>query len=219
MMRKSIVSLLEGQEYVQSDDKIAQRSSADLATLVLQVTAQTTPAPAPHERVVMFIVLVWTIIISVVALGQNLPSRTKELIVGVCANINLFFFYGAPLSVIFKVLKERNSASIHLWTMTTNTANGAFWTAYGIAINDVFLYVPNGIGALLGVGQIILVVLFPRKDATSLEECESTDREEQPKEEIIEEVAASNKHGNGAYGSFSQNASEMEGLPPVEDQV
>lgn len=30
------------------------------------------------------------------------------------------------------------------------------------AINDYFIYVPNGIGAFLGVVQAVLIFLFPR---------------------------------------------------------
>mmetsp|Transcript_20332 Transcript_20332/g.33659 ORF Transcript_20332/g.33659 Transcript_20332/m.33659 type:complete len:333 (+) Transcript_20332:25-1023(+) len=138
------------------------QTATDLGSLVLQVTTQQTPAPAPHEKVVLGMIFIWTVILCLIALA-DFESRTRELIIGICVNINLFFFYGAPLSTIFTVLKERNSASIHIWTMATNTANGSFWTAYGIAVLDPFIYIPNGLGAMLGVVQIILSVLFPRK--------------------------------------------------------
>lgn len=112
---------------------------------------------------VIGIVTIWTVLLSIIAL-VDFDARTRELIVGITVNINLFFFYGAPLSTIATVVKERNSASIHLWTMTTNTMNDAFWTANGIAVLYAFIYVPNGIGTLLlGVVQIVLIVLFPRK--------------------------------------------------------
>jgi solute carrier family 50 protein (sugar transporter) len=150
----------EGEE----DTTKAWQAATDLGGLVLQVTTQQTPAPAHHEKVVIVIIFIWTVILTLIAL-VNFDARTRELIVGISVNINLLFFYGAPLSTIVTVLKERNSASIHLWTMTTNTMNGAFWTAYGIAVPDAFIYVPNGIGALLGAAQIVLIVLFPRKQA------------------------------------------------------
>jgi solute carrier family 50 protein (sugar transporter) len=152
-------------EVDEENDTKPWQLATDLGGLVLQVTTQQTPAPAPHEKVVIGIIIIWTVIVSMIAL-VDFDARTRELIVGIAVNINLFFFYGAPLSTIVTVLKERNSASIHLWTMTTNTMNGAFWTAYGIAVLDAFIYVPNGIGALLGVVQIVLIVLFPRKHHT-----------------------------------------------------
>ena len=144
------------------------QTAADLGKLVLNVTAQTTAAPAPHEKMVMGAVIIWTVIISIIAL-VNMTQLARELIVGVCVNVNLLFFYGAPLFSIAKVLKERNSASIYIWTMVTNTANGCFWTAYGFAVQDPFIYVPNGLGALLGFAQVILVVLFPRNTQDEIE--------------------------------------------------
>jgi solute carrier family 50 protein (sugar transporter) len=60
--------------------------------------------------------------------------------------------------------------------MITNTLNGIFWTAYGLAILDPFIYVPNGLGAVLGAVQILLCVIFPRrKKPTSKEEEDDVD--------------------------------------------
>lgn len=140
-----------------------QEKVVDVGKVVWQVTSQRTPAPAPHEKVVVFIVLVWVAIISIISFGVNRWSHsTRETIVGVCVNINLLFFYGAPLSTIWTVLKTQNSATIHIWTMATNTANGSFWTAFGIATSNPFIYVPNGIGAGLGLVQLVLILVFPR---------------------------------------------------------
>ena len=87
--------------------------------------------------------------------------------IGILVNLNLVFFYGAPLSTISTVIKTRSSASIHIWTMITNTANGLFWGAYGLAVLDPFIFVPNGVGAGLGVIQIFLCVTFPRTSSVS----------------------------------------------------
>ena len=50
--------------------------------------------------------------------------------------------------------------------MMMNTANGTFWAAYGIAIGDFFIIIPNSIGAMLGCVQIVLYILFPRTPVT-----------------------------------------------------
>ena len=144
------------------------QTAADLGKLVLNVTAQTTAAPAPHEQMVMGAVIIWTVIISIISL-VDMTQLARELIVGVCVNVNLLFFYGAPLSSIAQVLKERNSASIHIWTMVTNTANCCFWSAYGVALLDPIIYVPNGLGASLGFAQVVLVMLFPRNTQDEIE--------------------------------------------------
>jgi len=104
----------------------------------------------------------WLVIISTIGFGQNLSHDTKQMIVGIFVNLNLVFFYGAPLSTIYTVMTARNAASIHIPTMMTNTANGVFWTAYGLAVMDGFVFVPNGLGAILGFIQMTLCCIFPR---------------------------------------------------------
>jgi len=117
-----------------SAEKEGRGGFVDYAKLVWDVTAQNTKAPVAHERIVLFMVLLWSTIISIVALGGQYSSisiRASELIVGITVNANLVFFYGAPLSTIFAVLKTRSSSSIHIPTMIWNTANGVFWAAFG----------------------------------------------------------------------------------------
>ncbi len=148
------------------------RSHAELVKLVLDVTTQQTPAPAPHEKIVLSIVSVWLAVFCFVAFANDtvVSQSTKELVVGVIVNINLLFFYGAPLSTIYTVLQTRSTASIHFWTMATNTANGAFWTAYGLALLDPIILVPNGIGVVLGLIQVVLYVVFPNKKQSDNDE-------------------------------------------------
>eukprot|EP00550_Attheya_septentrionalis_P000886 CAMPEP_0198291888 /NCGR_PEP_ID=MMETSP1449-20131203/9246_1 /TAXON_ID=420275 /ORGANISM="Attheya septentrionalis, Strain CCMP2084" /LENGTH=370 /DNA_ID=CAMNT_0043990573 /DNA_START=148 /DNA_END=1260 /DNA_ORIENTATION=+ len=143
-----------------------------LRTMVWLWTAETTEGgggvPAPHEKVVVLIVIIWTILISIISLARDvMPQDTQTLVIGVAVNLNLLFFYGAPLSTIASVLQTRSSATIHIWTMLTNTANGTFWMIYGIAVRDYFIAVPNGIGAALGILQMILCLLFPHKTTTT----------------------------------------------------
>jgi solute carrier family 50 protein (sugar transporter) len=109
----------------------------------------------------MGMVVVWTIVTAIIGLS-NLPDPAIEGLVGYVVNFNLVFFYGAPLSTIYTVVTVGDSSTIHVPTMTTNTLNGSFWTAYGIAVSDPFIYVPNGMGTILGAIQVLLLVLIPR---------------------------------------------------------
>jgi solute carrier family 50 protein (sugar transporter) len=133
----------------------------DYATIVWEVAAQKRLSPAPHEKAVLLMVTLWVATISLVTFADSFSGSVKENIVGAIAIGNVLFFYGAPLSTIAIVLKTRSSRSIHVPTMITNTANGAFWCAYGFAVQDYLIGVPNGVGAFLGGIQIVLCVLFP----------------------------------------------------------
>ena len=40
--------------------------------------------------------------------------------------------------------------------------NGGTWTIYGIGKNDPFLYVPNSVGVLIGLVQLVAIAAFWR---------------------------------------------------------
>ena len=117
----------------------------------------------PHEMKVLQIVLVWVIILSTTSL---IPVSNEEMkfIVGVAVNINLIFFYAAPLSTIATVVRMKNSASIHFCTMAMNTSNSFFWCVYSLAIQDYYILIPNGLGFLFGLVQVALYQCFPRSE-------------------------------------------------------
>jgi solute carrier family 50 protein (sugar transporter) len=146
----------------QNTNSTANNTLLDYAKIVWEVAAQKRLSPAPHEKAVLFMVTLWAATISLVAFTDSFSGSVKENIVGFTAIGNLLFFYGAPLSTIATVLKTRSSRTIHMPTMITNTANGAFWCAYGFAVQDYLIGGPNGFGAFLGGIQIVLCVLFPR---------------------------------------------------------
>jgi solute carrier family 50 (sugar transporter) len=133
--------------------------------IVTKVTAPAMIPPVYHERLVLANAVVWLIVVAIISFATTFDARTKELIVGIVVNLNLVVFYAAPLSVIYTVVSQRNSVSIHVCTMVTNTLNGTFWAVYGLAVTDPFIYVTNGFGAILGIVQIALCLMFPRKIA------------------------------------------------------
>lgn len=215
-MRSSFVRFLQEsnrQTLTQEEEhsQNAWQKTKDLGKVVLQVTSQQTPAPAGQEKLVVGMVLVWLIVISIVSFGQSFDTNTRQLIVGFVVNANLLFFYGAPLSTIFTVLKTRNSVSIHIPTMVLNTLNGSFWTAYGFAVNDPFIFVPNGLGALLGVVQFCLCILFPRRQSVvnaiddaeqAAVQLESISAEDANAEDTVEEgLSPSSSHENIAFAA------------------
>uniref|UniRef100_A0A7S3L1Q6 Sugar transporter SWEET1 n=1 Tax=Amphora coffeiformis TaxID=265554 RepID=A0A7S3L1Q6_9STRA len=120
-----------------------------------------------HERLVLALMLVWMGVLSCVIAAKSWDDDLRQMVLGLTVNCNLVFFYGAPLSTIRQVLTTRSSRWLHGPTMLRNTANGVFWTVYGLAVLDPYVAVPNGLGALLGFVQMILWVVFPRaKDKT-----------------------------------------------------
>jgi len=171
------------------------QNANEWAKVIWDVTSQTTPAKTPHENLIMGIILLWTLVLSGIGFygvitmsngsgsgngngnggsvvdtgvdGDTYDDSIPQMIVGVVVNINLVFFYGAPLSAINTVIKTKTSNRLHVPTMITNTMCSIFWTAYAVApqINDPFIYVPNGLGVVLGVMQFILYIIFPNSNS------------------------------------------------------
>jgi Sugar efflux transporter for intercellular exchange len=139
-------------------------ASTPTTTTILNMF-ETIPIPRQYELGLLGISIIWLCVIAIISFTSRYWNhRTNELIVGFTVNLNLVFFYGAPLSTIFTVLSTYESSSIHIPTMLLNTINGTFWCIYGIAVKDWFIAIPNGVGTLLGIVQILLCCFFPRQN-------------------------------------------------------
>ena len=117
----------------------------------------TSPPPSltPHELKVLIIVMIWMVILSVTSLFP-IGKDDIKFTIGVAVNLNLIFFYAAPLSTIVEVFRTKSSSSIHFWTMVMNTSNAFFWCIYSFAIQDYYILIPNGLGFSFGIIQIVL---------------------------------------------------------------
>ena len=40
--------------------------------------------------------------------------------------------------------------------------NGGLWLTYGLAVNDLFISIPNGFGLVVSALQLFFCVVFPR---------------------------------------------------------
>mmetsp|Transcript_15367 Transcript_15367/g.32340 ORF Transcript_15367/g.32340 Transcript_15367/m.32340 type:complete len:329 (-) Transcript_15367:41-1027(-) len=217
-MRSSFVQLLDnnrksfkvseldrralGDKYEDDDVSGAPNSFANLRKMALDITIQKIEAPAPHEKVVVGVVIFWLAIISFISFLKLDPSQ-RQLVVGIAVNINLLFFYGAPLSTIFTVIRTRDSSSIHRRTMVMNTMNGIFWTAFGFGTVDYFISVPNGLGAILGFVQMFMCLVMP---------CKGNEQHTRNAEVYDLELGASTSHGS------SSDIKEIEPLGTTVDR-
>ena len=124
---------------------------------------------SPQDVVLFSIVSIWAILLVCVRwLGGLLQQQgvyvpKPQTVVGMLVNINLVFFYGAPLQTMKRVLETKSSDSIHTPTVTMNVINAVFWMSYGLARDDVIIYGPNGVGLVLGIGQVALCCLYPKR--------------------------------------------------------
>ena len=139
------------------------RAFEHLTKTAFEIAIQKSEAQAPHEKIVVGVVAIWLTLITLI-LFLPLGVRQREIVVGVCVNVNISFFYGAPLSTIYSVLKTRDASSIHKPTMILNTACALFFMLFGFGVWDYVLIVPNAVGVALGAGQFCLRAIVPVKE-------------------------------------------------------
>jgi len=129
---------------------------------------------SPQDAVLFGIVTLWAVLLVCVRWLSGLLQHhgiyvwEPQTVVGLLVNINLVFFYGAPLQTMKTVLEKKSSDSIHTLTVIMNVVNAVFWMSYGLTREDVIIYGPNGVGLLLGIGQVVLCCMYPKEICISM---------------------------------------------------
>ena len=132
----------------------------------------------PQEILLLRILMVWLIIL--ITVGWLGLVQNQARVIGILVNINLLFFYGAPLQTLRTVIREKSSDSIHRPTMIMNIFNTSFWSFYGLARNDPVIYIPNLFGSGLIFLQVMLSCWYPTIQATTNNNNESIDGLDEP---------------------------------------
>lgn len=123
---------------------------------------------SPQDVLLLRVLCGWAFVLVCVGWLDGLWKQVgayyePQKVVGVLVNINLVFFYGAPLQTMKIVLASKSADSIHTPTVTRNVTNAIFWMSYGLARKDIIIYGPNGVGLVLGLVQCVLCCLFPKR--------------------------------------------------------
>ncbi|XP_077210835.1 bidirectional sugar transporter SWEET6b-like isoform X2 [Tasmannia lanceolata] len=109
-------------------------------------------------RALKFLVAELMFMALIVALVLNLCHTHKQrtLVVGILCVFFGTCMYASPLSVMRMVIETKSSRYMPFYLSLANFLNGVCWTAYALIHFDLFILIPNGLGALLGASQLIL---------------------------------------------------------------
>lgn len=81
-------------------------------------------------------------------------------------SVTQILLFASPLSTLYKAVVSRNSASFHLGLSIMSIISSAMWCIYGITIKNLFVLVPNLLGALLSGVALGVCILFKRSEVT-----------------------------------------------------
>ncbi|KAJ0985838.1 hypothetical protein J5N97_004194 [Dioscorea zingiberensis] len=98
------------------------------------------------------------VILVVILASHTYQDRTK--IVGSLCVIFGTFMYGAPLSIMGLVIRTKSVEYMPFYLSLASFLNGIDWTIYGFIHFDIFVVLPNGLGALLGLAQLVLYACY-----------------------------------------------------------
>ena len=120
-----------------------------------------TPCPATKSRlevITLFLLTVWCSVGFAAAMMQD--KQLGISILGVLGNIVVFLLFASPLSTFSKVVRTKDSSSINRPFAVCQVLNCLVWFGYGLAIDDVYVALPNFVGLVLGLIQVILIAIF-----------------------------------------------------------
>jgi hypothetical protein len=149
----------------------------------------------PQETLLLRILVAW--IGSLTVVGWSGWIKNPSTAIGILVNVNLIFFYGAPLQTMWTVLLTKSSNSIHRPTIVMNSINALFWMLYGgLARHDPVIYGPNIIGLVLGMLQAFLTCWYPQQEQTMASNGNTEDLQEPllPTEETYAFAATEEEH-------------------------
>jgi solute carrier family 50 protein (sugar transporter) len=97
-------------------------------------------------------------------------------ILGYLAVAMNFVLYLSPLEKVKQVLVTKSAASIPVLMSGAIGSNSLLWFVTGVVDHDIFLLVPNAVGAVLGAVQVLLYFIYhPGRTATSKDDLERQD--------------------------------------------
>ncbi|RWR89577.1 LOW QUALITY PROTEIN: bidirectional sugar transporter SWEET4-like protein [Cinnamomum micranthum f. kanehirae] len=112
-----------------------------------------------------FVVLVFVLVLTLAHTYER-----RSLIVGVLCVVFGTMMYVAPLSVLKLVIKTKSVEFMPLSLSIASFLNGICWTSYALIRFDLFITIPNGLGTLFAIVQLVLYATFYKSTQRQLAE-------------------------------------------------
>ena len=91
----------------------------------------------------------------------------KPEITGIIANVFNVLMYAAPGEKIIRICKTGDYELIPIWSTLGGLACSASWMLYGFYQSDFYLILPNALGVIASVIQVVVYLIFRAKKKKS----------------------------------------------------
>nr|UJT76396.1 bidirectional sugar transporter SWEET4b [Hemerocallis fulva] len=113
--------------------------------------------------------VIFTFTFGVLVIELLHTTTRRSTLVGILCVIFCIMMYVAPLSVMRMVIKTKSVEYMPLFISVASFCNGACWTVYSLLKFDLNILIPNGIGLVFSVVQLILYAVFYKSTQRLLE--------------------------------------------------
>ncbi|XP_038981757.1 bidirectional sugar transporter SWEET2a-like isoform X2 [Phoenix dactylifera] len=89
--------------------------------------------------------------------------QARQTLVGYLSVASLISMFASPLFIIHLVIQTRSVEFMPFYLSLATFLMSVSFFAYGMLLHDFFIYIPNGIGTVLGVIQLLVYAYYSRK--------------------------------------------------------
>ncbi|KAL6182835.1 hypothetical protein ACLB2K_044247 [Fragaria x ananassa] len=108
--------------------------------------------------VALEIIFIGVLTLLVLTLAHTHTKRS--LIVGIVSIAFNIMMYASPLTVMKLVITTKSVEYMPFFLSFASFANGVAWTAYALIRFDPFITIPNGLGTVFSLAQLILYATY-----------------------------------------------------------
>ncbi|CAI8597838.1 unnamed protein product [Vicia faba] len=108
----------------------------------------------------LLVELIFIFLLSFVSLTMIHNVNKRSAVVGTICMLFNVAMYASPLSVMKMVIKTKSVEFMPFFLSLASFSNGVSWTIYALIPFDPFIAIPNGIGTLFAVVQLILYATY-----------------------------------------------------------
>ena len=95
-------------------------------------------------------------------------------VTGIIANVFNVLMYAAPGEKIYQICKGASYQLIPIWSTIGGTACSTSWMCYGIYQKDIYVVIPNALGVLASIVQIVIFIIYRKKQKNKAQSEETT---------------------------------------------
>jgi solute carrier family 50 protein (sugar transporter) len=120
-----------------------------------------------YGLVIVVIILLYTILTSTGVTGQT--NGSESTVLGWLMVFTTVAQFGSPLATMKRVIMTKSNASLPFFMCCMNVVNCACWIGYSSLQWNAFIWGPSLAGAIMGVVQVVLWVVYRQPNAAKTE--------------------------------------------------